>query len=68
MTGKTLVPGYASEAELIRWMKDYGPMLTGTCTALLGDEHLAQDIVQETFIRAYRTAFAERMTAAKKPG
>lgn len=54
MTGKPLVPGYASEAELIRWMKDYGPMLTGTCTALLGDEHLAQDIVQETFIRAYQ--------------
>ena len=54
MTGKPLVPGYASEAELIRWMDDYGAMLTGTCTALLGDMHLAQDVVQETFIRAYQ--------------
>lgn len=54
MTGKPLVPGRASEAELARWMKDYGPMLTGTCTALLRDAHLAQDVVQETFIRAYQ--------------
>ena len=54
MTGKPLVPGYASEAELSRWMKDYGPMLVGTCTTLLGDVHLAQDVVQETFIRAYQ--------------
>ena len=29
-------------------------MLAGTCTALLGDAHLAQDVVQETFIRAYQ--------------
>ncbi len=28
-------------------------MLVGTCTALLGDAHLAQDVVQETFIRAF---------------
>lgn len=54
MTGKPLVPGYASEAELSRWMKDYGPMLVGTCATLLGDVHLAQDVVQETFIRAYQ--------------
>lgn len=54
MTGKPLVPGYASEAELSRWMKNYGPMLVGTCTTLLGDVHQAQDIVQEAFIRAYQ--------------
>ena len=35
-------------------MEDYGPMLAGTCTALLRDAHLAQDVVQETFIRAYQ--------------
>lgn len=29
-------------------------MLVGTCTTLLGDVHLAQDVVQETFIRAYQ--------------
>lgn len=54
MTGKPLLPGCAPEAQLERWMKDYGPMLVGTCTALLGDAHLAQDVVQETFIRAYQ--------------
>ena len=54
MTGNTLVPGKASEAELSRMMETYGAMLTGTCTVLLGDRHLAQDIVQETFIRAYK--------------
>lgn len=54
MTGKPLVPGNASEAELSRWMEDYGPMLVGTCAMLLGDVHLAQDVVQETFIKAYQ--------------
>ena len=54
MTGNTLVPGKASEAELSRMMETYGAMLTGTCTVLLGDRHLAQDIVQQTFIRAYK--------------
>ena len=52
--GNTLVPGKASEAELSRMMETYGAMPTGTCTVLLGDRHLAQDIVQETFIRAYK--------------
>lgn len=52
--GNTLVPGKASEAELSRMMETYGAMLVGTCTMLLGDRHLAQDIVQETFIRAYK--------------
>ena len=54
MTGKPWKPGEAAEAELVRWMEDYGPMLAGTCTALLRDAHLAQDVVQETFIRAYQ--------------
>ena len=54
MTGKPWEPGEAAEAELVRWMEDYGPMLAGTCTALLRDAHLAQDVVQETFSRAYQ--------------
>lgn len=68
MTGKPFVPGYASEAELSRWMKDYGPMLAGTCAALLGDAHLAQDVVQETFIRAYqnRSRFRGENEASEK--
>jgi len=48
--GNTLVPGKASEAELSRMMETYGAMLTGTCTVLLGDRHLAQDIVQDILL------------------
>ena len=51
--GNTLVPGNACEAELARMIKQYGGMLVGTCTMLLGDADLAQDAVQETFIKAY---------------
>lgn len=54
MTGNSMGAGHASEEELSRWMQSYGSMLVGTCTALLGDVHQAQDIVQETFIRAYQ--------------
>lgn len=49
-----LVPGEAREAELARMMRMYGSLLAGLATGLLGDSHLAQDIVQETFLRAYR--------------
>lgn len=54
MTGKPKVPGKTAEAELSFWMQTYGPMLAGLCTALLGDAHLAQDVVQETFIKAWQ--------------
>ena len=68
MTGKPWEPGEAAEAELVRWMEDYGPMLAGTCTALLRDAHLAQDVVQETFIRAYqhRSRFRGEGAASEK--
>lgn len=42
------------EQELMRMMNRYDDMLTGLCSALLKDAHLAQDVVQETFIRAWR--------------
>ena len=35
-------------------MQLYGGTLARLCTALLGDPDLAQDITQETFLRAYR--------------
>ena len=47
--------GWHLEATIKRMMDDYGDMLAGLCTALLGDPDLAQDIVQETFLRAYRS-------------
>ena len=42
------------EREMLRLMADYGTCLTGMCTLLLGDAHLAQDVAQETFIRAWK--------------
>lgn len=44
----------ASEAELARMMEQYGARLAAVCALMLGDRDLAQDIVQETFIRAYQ--------------
>ena len=44
----------AAEREMRRLMDAYGPSLVGMCTLLLKDAHLAQDVVQETFIRAWR--------------
>lgn len=49
------VPDDIREAELIRLMETYGDLLAGLCTALIRDADLAQDIVQETFLRAYRS-------------
>ena len=43
-----------AEQEMLRLMDTYGPSLVGMCTLLLKDAHLAQDVVQETFIRAWR--------------
>ncbi len=51
--GDTLVPGKAREAELERMMERYGDFLVGQCSAMLHDPYLAQDVVQETFIKAY---------------
>lgn len=49
------VPGRDREAEITRMMEAYGGMLAGLCTAMLGDPDLAQDITQETFLRAFRS-------------
>ena len=46
--------GEVRDAALERMMQTYGGMLAGMCTVLLRDRELAQDIVQETFIRAWR--------------
>ncbi len=52
--GNAKVPGSAREAELQRMMLTYGNQLVGLCTGLLSDHMLAQDVVQETFIKAYK--------------
>ncbi len=48
------VPGNAEET-LLRLMDCYGGMLTNLCAMTLGDTSLAQDAVQETFLKAYRS-------------
>ena len=54
------VPDDIREAELIRLMETYGNMLAGLCTTLTRDPDLAQDVVQETFLRAYKGLFGFR--------
>lgn len=44
----------SSEQEFIRLMDTYSRLLTGLCVVTLRDVHLAQDVVQETFLRAWR--------------
>ena len=44
----------ADNHELLRLMQAYGAHVVGLCTLLLKDAHLAQDVAQETFIRAWK--------------
>lgn len=44
----------ADNQELLLMMQQYGVHVVGLCTLLLKDAHLAQDVAQETFIRAWK--------------
>ena len=44
----------ADNQALLRLMQQYGAHVVGLCTLLLKDAHLAQDVAQETFIRAWQ--------------
>ena len=48
------MPECTEEQEMRRLMAEYGARLVGLCTLLLKDADLAQDVTQETFIRAWR--------------
>ncbi len=50
------------EREMLRLMTAHGSRLVGMCTLLLRDADLAQDVVQETFIRAWRKGDLHRET------
>lgn len=45
------------EAELTRMMQTHGTQLLRLCTLYLKDRALAEDAVQETFVRAWRADF-----------
>ena len=53
MQREALVPGMPEE-EMSRLMDAYSGMLLGVCTVLLSDWSLAQDVVQETFLKAWK--------------
>lgn len=46
--------GVTDDEEMNRLMDTYSGMLLGVCTILLSDWSLAQDVVQETFLRAWK--------------
>lgn len=63
MRRNALVPGNADEQDFIRMVNTYSHLLTGLCTIILRDAHLAQDVVQETFLRAWQTGTLREDTA-----
>ena len=54
MQKETIVPGSISEEELIRLVDTYSGILLGLCRLTLEDTAMAQDIVQETFLKAWK--------------
>lgn len=54
MRTDALVPGAISEEELSRLVNAYSGILLGLCRVTLGDMAMAQDIVQETFLKAWK--------------
>ena len=55
MQREALVPGVTDEEQdITRVVDTYSPMLLGMCTLMLNDRDLAQDIVQETLVKAWQ--------------
>ena len=55
MRKETQVPGSMSEEELNRLVDAYSGILLGLCRLTLGDTAMAQDRVQETFLKAWQS-------------
>ena len=59
------VPDKAQEADIRRLMEQHGDSLLRFCYLNLGDLQLAEDTVQEAFIKAYRSIIPFEGIAAK---
>ena len=53
---RALVPGAeeSPEEKIERWMTEYGDAVLHTCYVCLSDVHLAEDAMQDTFVKAWR--------------
>jgi RNA polymerase sigma-70 factor (ECF subfamily) len=48
------VPAADAEAKVSQWYREHSGCVLGYVTRLLGDRYLAEDVVQETMLRAWR--------------
>ena len=64
--GATVDPGGASKEAFCRMVEDYQVALLRTCYVMLRDYALAEDAVQETFLKAYRASAAFRGDCSEK--
>lgn len=60
------IPGPASAPNLDRLMAEYGTSLLRLCYMYLKDYHLAQDAVQETFVKVYLKYSGFRAESSEK--
>ena len=61
-----LIPEGAREEELARMMARYGSDLLRLCYVALRDASLAEDAVQDTFLKAYRAMDSIRSESSEK--
>lgn len=63
-----LVPGEVRKHRLEEWMKQYGDAVLRTCYMYLADRAQAEDALQDTFLKAWRSmdAFEARNGASEK--
>ncbi len=59
-------PDNDHEAELNQWMNEYGDMLVRIAYMMLKDQYLAQDAVQDTFVKVWKARFTFRRECSDK--